>query len=452
MKSLSTTSMEVAGQYAAAIEAQSNSKFEEARQSFLKAVQLDPNFGLGYQGLALMSRNLGKLQEADAYNAEALKHLEGMTNRERFAVRASYYMVTGDLQQCVKEYGDLIAQYPADAVAHNNRALCLSQLRHMREAVDEVRQAIQILPKRVSLRANVAMYSDYAGDFQTAAREVEALQEPTDMATLAVAFAQLEQGLIPEATSTYQKLGTVGPRGPSWAASGVGDLALYEGRFSDAARIFEQGADADLARKSADKAARKLCSLAYAHLMRGQKSAAIAAAEKALLNSKTVPIRFMAARVFVEAGALARARTEAASLVKELPVEPQTYGKIIEGEIALKDGDPRQAIKILDDAGGIVDTWLGHFDLGRAYLELRAFLQAESEFDRCIERRGEALSLLVDEEPTFGYFPVVYYEQGRVREGSNNPASADSYREYLKIRGKSTEDPLVPDARRRTVR
>ncbi len=52
MKSLSTTSMEVAGHYAAAIEAQANNKFEEARQSFLKTVELDPNFGLGYQGLA----------------------------------------------------------------------------------------------------------------------------------------------------------------------------------------------------------------------------------------------------------------------------------------------------------------------------------------------------------------------------------------------------------------
>ncbi len=452
MKSLSTTSMEVASHYAAAVEAQSSSKFEEARQHFLKAVERDPNFGLGYQGLAIMSRNLGKLQDVEKYNTEALRHLEGMTDRERFAVRASYYMNTGDFQQCVKEYGELIAQYEADAVAHNNRALCMSKLRDMREAVEEMRWAVKILPKRVPFRGNLAIYATYAGDYQTAVDEANALEEPTDLATLALAFAQLGQGLLPEATATYEKLATIGVRGASWSASGVGDLALYQGRFSDAAHHFEQGAASDLAAKNGDKAARKLTSLAYALLMRGQKGPAVAAAEKALLGSNAASIRFLAARIFVEANAVARARTLAAGLSAELPAEPQAYGKIIEGGIALKNRDARQAIKILTDATSVLDTWWGHYDLGRAYLEQGAFLQADSEFDRCIKRRGEALSLLVDEEPTSGYFPTVYYYQGLVREGLKNPDAVESYRAYLAIRGQSKEDPLLPDVRRRAGR
>ena len=449
MKSLSTTSMEVASHYAAAIDAQANNKFEEARQSFLKTVELDPNFGLGYQGVAVMSVNLGNLQDAEKYSKEALLHLEGMTGRERFAIRASYYMNTGDAQQCVKEYGELIAQYAADAVAHNNRGVCLATLRKMGEAVDEMRQAVQILPKRVPFRANLAIHSDYAGDFEGAEREFNTLEEPTDLATLALAFARLGQGQLAEATAIYQKLATIGPRGASWSASGLGDVALYEGRFSDAAGIFEQNATMYLAAKNNDRAARKLTSLAYAHLMRGQKSAALAAAEKALQNSNAVPIRFLAARIFVEANAVAKARTLAAGLSAELPAEPQAYGKIIEGEIALKNKDYKQAIKILTDATDVLDTWLAHFDLGRAYLELRAYPQADSEFERCINRRGEVLALMVDEEPTYGYFPAVYYYQGLVREGLKNPAAVNSYREYLKIRGNSTEDPVLSDVRRR---
>jgi eukaryotic-like serine/threonine-protein kinase len=238
-------------------------------------------------------------------------------------------------------------------------------------------------------------------------------------------------------------------RGASWAASGIADLALYEGRLSDAARTFEQGATSDLVSKNNDRAARKLTSLAYVHLLRGQKGPAIAAADKALLQSKAMPIRFFAARIFVEAGATAKARTIAAGLSSELPVEPQGYGRIIEGEIALKSGDQRQAVKILSEANELLDTWFGHFDLGRAYLELKAYPQADSEFDRCIKRRGEALALLVDEEPTYGYFPPVYYYQGLVREALNSAKSADSYREYIKIRGKSTEDPLLPVVRKR---
>ena len=60
----------------------------------------------------------------------------------------------------------------------------------------------------------------------------------------------------------------------------------------------------------------------------------------------------------------------------------------------------------------MLDTWIGHFELGRAYLAASAFPQADSEFDRCLRRRGEALSLFVDEEPTYGYLPTVYYYQG----------------------------------------
>ena len=59
MASLSATSLDVVRHYAAAQEAASNSRFEEARQILCKAVELDPKFGIGYQLLAIASRNLG---------------------------------------------------------------------------------------------------------------------------------------------------------------------------------------------------------------------------------------------------------------------------------------------------------------------------------------------------------------------------------------------------------
>jgi tetratricopeptide (TPR) repeat protein len=183
--------------------------------------------------------------------------------------------------------------------------------------------------------------------------------------------------------------------------------------------------------------------------MRGQKALAVAAAEKALATSSSVPIRFLAARIFVEGDATAKARPLAAGLASELSIEPQAFGKIIEGEIALKGGDARQAIRILTEANELLDTWLAHFGLGRAYLSLKAFPQADSEFDRCVQRRGEALSLLVDEQPTAGYFPLALYHLGVAREGLNDPGFRKAYEEYLSIRGNSSEDSLVPQVRKR---
>jgi len=446
MRSISTTSLEVAASYAAAMEAQTKGNSAAALENYSKAVEKDPQFGLGYQGMSTMAQNLGRIQDSNKYAAEALKYLDGMTERERFTTRAVYFLRNDDYVQCAKEYDELIKKYPADAVAHNQRAICLARLRKMREAAGEMRLALQIAPKRTTYMVNLALFEVYAGEFESAEKRVAAMPEPHPYAIQALALSQLGRGMVREAAQTYERLKTLDRA--TFAAAGLGDLAIYEGRFADAVRLLDEGARADLAEKTPDLAAYKLTSLAYAQLARGQNSLAIAAADKALQTSSIVPVRFLAARVLVEAGATAKARPLAAALVAELPAAPQAYGKIIEGQIALKSGNARTAIKALTEANTLLDTWFGRFDLGRAYLAAGAFPQADSEFDQCIARRGEALSLL-DEDPTFGYFPSVYYYQGRVREGLKNAGFAASYREYLKIRGESKEDPLLPDVRKR---
>ena len=52
-----------------------------------------------------------------------------------------------------------------------------------------------------------------------------------------------------------------------------------------------------------------------------------------------------------------------------------------------------------------------------ASLAAGAFPQVDSAFDVCLNaRRGEALSLFVDDEPTHAYLPLAYDYQGRARE------------------------------------
>jgi serine/threonine protein kinase/tetratricopeptide (TPR) repeat protein len=448
MRSLSTSSLEVVNHYAAAIEAQTRGKFEDARNHYLKAVELDPKFGLGYQGLAVMSRNLQRFDEADKYIKEALRYLDSMTDRERMATRGFYYRLTNDNEQCANEYGQLVAAYPADTVAHMQRGVCLARMRKVREAVAAMRHAVQILPNHVAYRGNLALAEVIAGEFEAAEKEVKAIPQPDFRVLQTLAYSQLGRGLVAHARETYMTIEKMGAPGASSASAGLGDLAAYEGRVADAVSTFEKGAEADLAAKIPDRAAIKFVSAGYAHLVAGQEEKAIAAAERAVELSKIMPVRFLAARVFVEAGAVDKARPLAAALESEVAVEPQMHGKIINAAIALKTGNAREAIKLLTEANKIVDTWLGHFELGRAYLAASAFPQADSEFDLCLTRRGEALSLM-DEGPTYAYFPQVYYYQGRVREELGTAGFKDAYREYLRIRGQSTEDPLVPEVRRR---
>jgi tetratricopeptide (TPR) repeat protein len=452
MASLSSTSLDVVRLYSAAQDAASNGKFEEARQHALEAVALDPKFGIGYQVLAVASRNLGNLQDAQKYIDEALRHITGMTERERLTTRGYFYRVTGDYQQCVKEYGDLIARYAADVVGRNQVALCSSQLRDLRRAVDEMKQVVKLLPKRLLFRNNLMLYANYASDFQLAESEARGIDEADVYSLLALAFAQLGQDQPGRAKDTYATLGSRGAIGASISASGLGDLAIYQGRYGDAVRILEQGVTADTAAKSPDRAAAKLAGVAYAQLARGQKRQAVVAAESARASSTAVKIRFLSARVFIEAGETAKARPLIAALAAELQTEPQAYAKILDGKIALGGGDPREAIKLMLEGNKLLDTWIGDFELGRAYLAAGALPQADSQFDRCLKRKGEALALFLDEEPTFGYFPSVYYYQGRVREQMKIEGFAESYRQYIAARGGSTEDALLREIRPRSGR
>jgi tetratricopeptide (TPR) repeat protein len=398
--------------------------------------------------MAIASQNLDPRRDAEKYIKEAVSHLDTMTERERFRARGLFYMITGDSQQCVKEFGDLVARYAADPAARNNLALCLSFLRQLPRAVEEMRQVIKILPRR-TYRENLALYAAYSGDFVAAEQESRALENPSPDGLLALAFAQLGQSELRQAAATYQAIGKMGGQGPSYQSSGLGDLALYEGRFEDAVRILEVGIAADLKSEDTERAANKFAALAYTQLLRGQPAAARDAAENALAHSDAAGIRFLAARVLMDAGDVERARALTTSLVSEPLVEPQAYGKILDGQLALKNGDSTQAIKLLTEANTLLDTWIGHFDLGRAYLEAGLFTQADSAFDRCVRRRGEALALFLREEPTFGYVPPVYYYQGRAREGLKTAEFAEAYRTYLRIREKAGEDPLLAEVRRR---
>ena len=445
-------SLEAVHQDAIAMEQQFEGKFEEALQSFSKAAELDPNFARAYSGMAASALNLDRRGDAEKYIKLAMSHEDRMTERERYRNRGLFYFATGNWQKCVEENTQLINRYPADRIGQNNLASCFGGLRNLPKAVEAARRAVEIVPKGALYRLSLSFLSSSSGDFRAGEQEARTalqLNPSSEVGYLVLAEAQLGQGQLAQAAESYHQLEKLSAAGASIAATGLADLALCEGRFEEAVRTLEHGAAADLAGKNPDAAANKFAALAYTYLSRQQTQPAIRAAEKALANSQAVSIRFLTARIFAETGEVARAKKLAAGLGAELQAEPQAYAKIIEGKVALRRGDARSAIKALTDATNLLDTWIGRFELGRAYLQAGAFVEADSEFDRCIKRQGEALELFMDDVPTYGYFPSVYYYQGRVREGLKSPEFVSSYRTYLEIRGKAGEDPLLAEVRRR---
>ncbi len=448
METLSSGNLEAVHEYASGLDNLSTGKFADAQAHLSKAVELDPNFGMAYTIMASAARNQGRFQDAEQYIRKAIQLSGRMTERERYRTRAYLYFLTGDYQKCTEEYSALLDRYTADTGAYTNLGVCLAHQHNIPKSVEVARRAVAILPKRAIYHSNLAMDLVYSGDFTGALKEAEETVKLGYVnGYLVEAFAYLGMEQTAPAAEAYHNLEkTI----PSDAATGLADLAVYEGRYADAVKMLEHGAEQDLNGPKPDKdaAATKYWMLAHVQLLRKQNAAALAAAKLALDNSKEVQTRLIAGQVYAALGEEAKAQELASGLANELQSEPQAYAKLIEGELALKKGDGRGAVKMFNDANNLMDTWMGRLDLGQAYLQIEQYPDADSEFDRCIKRRGEATSLFLDLS-TYGYFPPVYYDQGRAREGMKTAGYADFYKKYTTIRGTAGEDPLLADVKQR---
>jgi predicted Zn-dependent protease len=153
--------------------------------------------------------------------------------------------------------------------------------------------------------------------------------------------------------------------------------------------------------------------------------------------------------VLSDAGQHALALELVGKLLKRFDPESLAYARVLEGEIALAQKDPRKAIERFKTAQQFADSWLGRFGLGRAYLAAGAVAEADSELDLCVKRRGEATAALLDDFPTYRYAAPVLYYQGRVDQELGSPAAAEQYAAFLAVKKNGDEKGLVADAERR---
>jgi tetratricopeptide (TPR) repeat protein len=449
-ETFTAASVEAAHQYSLGQDFQFAAKWDDAIRAYSKAVELDPTLGRAYAGLAVVYYNLGQLDKAQPYFDKAMSLIDRMTERERYRTRGGYFIRTGDISAAIDEYSRLLSQYPADSAALNNLALAYSLRRDMPKAVTYARQSSALYPKSALRRANVAIFSMYADDFAGAEKEAEAtiqLNADYPKAFIVRGLAQLAQGKTDAALQSYRHVESA--LSPALGALGLADLALYQGRMDDAFNILQAAITRAHGDKMAAMAARQLIMLAQAQLSMGHKVEAMKAASDAVTEDASQKVSIEAARIFAEAGNESKARQLAATLNTKLNKDYQAYARIIEGEILLQRGDALAAVQQFRQANEIADTWLGRFDLGRAYLAADAFPEAHAEFTACQQRRGEAAALFLDEMPTFHDYPATFYYLALAQQGLKSPAAVDSFRNFVILKVPESTEPLVVDARRR---
>jgi serine/threonine protein kinase/tetratricopeptide (TPR) repeat protein len=452
-ETFTTTSLEAMKAYALAQELDDVGKSEEALKEYLRAIDHDPNFGRAYSGVAVIYYNSGRYEEAEEYFKEAMKRIDQMTDREKYRDRGMYALMRRDFKMAIDEFSALLEQYPGDYVIHANLAIAYFYARNMSQAVEEGRLDVKYNPQGVWSHYNLSWYALAVGDLKTAeeeSRRALELEPDFEKAYITLALTQLAEDKFKQATETYLKLKDLNSYGATLADTGLADLAICEGRLTEATKILEEGISFDLKNGQNYDAAEKCIMLAQTYRIQEKKELAIEAADRAIKTLEEADILFSAALVYLDAGQEEKARSLAAELNKKPQPEPRVYAKLIGGELSRARGDIGNAVTLFHEAKDLIDTWIGHFFLGRAYLQAEDYTAAYSEFETCLKREGETASVFLNDLPTYHYLIPAHYYLGRAQEGLGSEAASDSYDRFLRIKDKDDgSDPIVEDARRR---
>jgi eukaryotic-like serine/threonine-protein kinase len=96
--------------------------FPQASSFYEQAVQLDPNFAMGYARLGVAYANQGSADKGLLNLKKAYDLRERVTERERMYIESQYALQQFDLPKALESYKLYVATYPRDAAALNNLA------------------------------------------------------------------------------------------------------------------------------------------------------------------------------------------------------------------------------------------------------------------------------------------------------------------------------------------
>jgi tetratricopeptide (TPR) repeat protein len=447
-----STSLEADHEYTLGAALNNSGKFVEGVAHLESAVAIDPQFTKAHGVLALVLENVGRQTEATHEFQLAIQSADSLGDNGRLKFVGDYDTHTGDYDGAVAAYEELLRRRPGDIGAEASLMNAYGSRGDADAAEQLSRKAATEHAKNVILRSNVIVYEFFVNNFAGAARDAEKVfdefPQPPPYAYSYYAVAKTILGDRATAMDAFRKLSAIDA---SLATSGLADLAMSEGRLSDAGRLLDQGIQADLGQKHDDAAMAKWSLLAAVRLRGGDKAGALAAADSAAAAHETTTL-YAVAETYIEAKQEKKALAIASRLgQRHAQNYPAMYAKLIEADARRTAGKARDALDALKEAQQIHDSWLGHYALARARLDLGEFSEAERELKLCGERRGEG-AVVFDIKPTLRYLTLAKYYLALALRGSGNPEAETTLAAFLSLTAEAQGDTLVEEARRKAYR
>jgi serine/threonine protein kinase/tetratricopeptide (TPR) repeat protein len=392
-----TSSLEALKSYSMGVRIRSEQGDPPALPSLKRAVELDPNFPMGYAVLATVYDNFGELSLALECATKAYQLRDRVSEREKFRITSAYFRATGELEKQAQTYDLWVANYPNDSIPHLDLGAYYALLGQHEKALAEYQQAMRLAPD--ALFSYVTLGETYLNLNRLEEAQAtfdQALSRKLDGGYLRVqiyglAFLRADAMLM--AQQVAWSAGKLGDEDSLLALQG--DTEAYYGRLNQARNFWRKAVDSALRADAKEAAASDQADDSLSEAELGSLASARRKAAEALALSSGRDVKTQVALALARIGDTSKAKSMVEDLEKSYPTNTllKFYSlPTVRAAIELSNGNSAQAIVDLEGAAPFELTQRGN--LYPAYVRGQAFLLSHNgaaavvEFQKILDHRG----------------------------------------------------------------
>jgi eukaryotic-like serine/threonine-protein kinase len=369
-----------------------------------RAIDLDPNFAMGYLLLGYDYTNLGEVGRAGEYLTKAFQLREHASEMEKLEITAAYYRnVTGELDKAARISQEWIESYPRDVDAYIALDLVYGAQGQYEKAVEITKQAVRLVPGRAFCYMNLANYTIALQHFDETRQVIhEAQARKLDDFILhnvlyALAFLGADSGAMAEQQQWF-----AGKREENVGVALASDTEAYIGHLRKSRELTKRAVDLAIRSDSKESGAiwqanAALQEAAYGNTVEARQMAAAALK----LAPASQGVESEVALAFAMVGDTGRAESLAQDSGKHFPLDTQVQSlwlSAIQAQLALDRKNPTAGLNALQTASPIElgqilfvnnISCLDHVYIrGEAYLAGGQGAAAAAEFQKILDHSG----------------------------------------------------------------
>jgi tetratricopeptide (TPR) repeat protein/predicted Ser/Thr protein kinase len=405
LEQATTSSLEALKAYSQAERIFATSDVAGALPYHQRAIELDPNFAVAYEGVGEDYISEGEQGRADEYLAKAYQLRDHAGAREKLEIAGSYYNdATGELDKAAQDYQEIAASYPGDYPAHLRLGDIYAAQGDYQKALEVETQLCRGEPNNSAGCINLTNSLMALQRFNEARQVIEEMQTRTsdDAITHNALYALAFLASDSAAMAQQQRWFAGQPAYENYGLALAADTAAYTGRMSEARTLNKKAVDSAIKADNKENGAVYLANAAIQEAAYGFIQEARQSADAALRLAPASPgATAESALAFAMAGDTARAESLVAVLNKRYPVDAriqEIWLPPIRAQLALDKKNPADAVNALQaDSSiqyGLIDFTNNLSCLYPAYVRGQAHLaaghgqSAAADFQKILDHSG----------------------------------------------------------------